>query len=224
MSSAIHTTGPRLRAARISAKPVAAGISASRAAAISWSAPVASPPPSAASREGMPNARALLSAVIWGNSSASARRRFASTPCGAGEAGKASSRSGDPSMGDDPRAGFFWKTRRRGYVHGLFLLGQFASLILQNEGWPFWASVPVTGADGDFVMRAAILASGIILGLASASTAMPLAFLPTSPNTLQAHGCHHYYAHDMSGWHRHDKECRTLRGTVGRKSRNPAKS
>ena len=73
-------------------------------------------------------------------------------------------------------------------------------------------------------MRAAILALGTILGLASASMAMPLASLPTLSNTLQAHGCHHYYAHDTSGWHRHNKECRTIRGTVGRKSGSTAKS
>jgi hypothetical protein len=73
-------------------------------------------------------------------------------------------------------------------------------------------------------MRGAILASGIILALVSASLAMPLAPLPDLPKAVQVHGCHHYYAHDMSGWHRHDKECRTLRGVVGRKGRNPAKS
>ena len=74
-------------------------------------------------------------------------------------------------------------------------------------------------------MRTAIVASsGIILGLVSASLAMPVAPLPALPNSFQVHGCHHYYAHDIGGWHRHDKECRTLRGVVGRKSRNPAKS
>jgi hypothetical protein len=73
-------------------------------------------------------------------------------------------------------------------------------------------------------MRGPILASGIILALVSASLAMPLAPLPDLPKSVQVHGCHHQYAHDMSGWHRHDKECRTLRGVVGRKSRNPAKS
>jgi hypothetical protein len=73
-------------------------------------------------------------------------------------------------------------------------------------------------------MRAAILASGIILGLVSASVAMPMATLPDLPKSVQVHGCHHQYAQDISGWHRHDKECRTLRGVVGRKSRNPAKS
>ena len=76
----------------------------------------------------------------------------------------------------------------------------------------------------EITMRAAILAWGIILGLVSASVAMPVATLPDLPNLVQVHGCHHYYAHDMGGWHRHDKECRTLRGVVGRKSRYPAKS
>jgi hypothetical protein len=74
------------------------------------------------------------------------------------------------------------------------------------------------------IMRAAILVLGIILGMVSASLAMPVAPLAGLPNSVQVHGCHHYYAHDMSGWHRHDKACRTLRGVVGRKSRNPAKS
>jgi len=73
-------------------------------------------------------------------------------------------------------------------------------------------------------MRAAILASGIALGWASASLAMPVAPLRELPSFDQVHGCHHYYAHDISGWHRHDKECRTLRTVVGRKGRNPAKS
>jgi hypothetical protein len=73
-------------------------------------------------------------------------------------------------------------------------------------------------------MRAAILGLGIVLGLVSSSMAMPVAFLPVGPNPVQVHGCHHAYAHDVSGWHRHDKECRPLRGSVGRKSRNPAKS
>jgi hypothetical protein len=76
----------------------------------------------------------------------------------------------------------------------------------------------------EITMRAAILASGMILGLVSASVAMPMATLPDLPKPVQVHGCHHHYAQDISGWHRHDKGCRTLRGVVGRKSRNPAKS
>jgi hypothetical protein len=72
-------------------------------------------------------------------------------------------------------------------------------------------------------MRSAIVASGIILGLVLQSLAMPVS-LPDLPKSVQVHGCHHYYAHDMSGWHRHDKECRTLRGVVGRKGRSPVKS
>ena len=55
------------------------------------------------------------------------------------------------------------------------------------------------------------------------SSGQPMADGPLA-KSVQVHGCHRYYAHDMSGWHRHDKECRTLRGVVGRKSRNPAKS
>jgi hypothetical protein len=73
-------------------------------------------------------------------------------------------------------------------------------------------------------MRAAILASGIMLGLVSTSLAIPAAPLHGLPTSVQVHGCHHYYAHDLSGWHRHDKECRTIRGVVGRKSHTPAKS
>jgi hypothetical protein len=72
-------------------------------------------------------------------------------------------------------------------------------------------------------MRAAILASGFVLGLGSASLAMPVAPLPDLPKSVEVHGCHHSYGHDPSGWHRHDKECRTLRGVVGRKSRNATK-
>jgi hypothetical protein len=73
-------------------------------------------------------------------------------------------------------------------------------------------------------MRAAILASGIIIGLVSACLALPVAPLRDLPRSLQVHGCHHYYSQDISGWHRHDKECRTLRGVVGPKGRIPAKS
>jgi len=73
-------------------------------------------------------------------------------------------------------------------------------------------------------MRVAIVASGIALLLTSASVAMPIAPSPIPPNAILIHGCHHYYAHDPSGWHRHDKGCNTLRGLVGGKNRNPAKS
>ncbi len=73
-------------------------------------------------------------------------------------------------------------------------------------------------------MQGAMLTAGIILGLGSAGMAMPLATVRAAPEALQVHGCHQYYSEDMSGWHRHDKECRTLRGAVGRKSRNVTKS
>jgi hypothetical protein len=75
----------------------------------------------------------------------------------------------------------------------------------------------------ELTMRAAILASSIVLAFAPACLAMPLATLSAPSKVVQVHGCHHYYAHDLSGWHRHDKECRTLRGAAGRKGRNPAK-
>jgi hypothetical protein len=72
-------------------------------------------------------------------------------------------------------------------------------------------------------MRAAILGSGMILGFMPFSLAMPVAAPPALPNAIQIHGCHHNYAHDMSGWHRHDKECRSLLGLVGRKNRPAVK-
>ena len=73
-------------------------------------------------------------------------------------------------------------------------------------------------------MRAAILASAIALGLVSTSAAMPLALLPVPLNSVQIHGCHHHYAQDASGWHRHDKDCRSLHGLGARKNRSPVKS
>ena len=56
-------------------------------------------------------------------------------------------------------------------------------------------------------MRTAILASGIILGLLSIATAMPMALPAAAPRTVQIHGCHPHYAHDWSGWHRHERDC-----------------
>jgi len=72
-------------------------------------------------------------------------------------------------------------------------------------------------------MRSAVLALGISLGMVGVSLAMPVVPFAVPRDSIKVHGCHHYYAHDLSGWHRHDKECRTLRGVVGRKSRNPTK-
>lgn len=61
-------------------------------------------------------------------------------------------------------------------------------------------------------MRTAILASGMTLGLLSFASAMPAAFpFPPPPRTVQIHGCHPYYAHDLSGWHRHEKGLRPPR-------------
>jgi len=71
-------------------------------------------------------------------------------------------------------------------------------------------------------MRTAILTLWFVQGIAAAAFAMPLAPAPSSSDVVLIHGCHHYYAHDVSGWHRHDKNCNTLRGTV--KNRNSAKS
>ena len=78
-------------------------------------------------------------------------------------------------------------------------------------------------------MRAAMSALGLSLGLVSAAMAvpamaMPAASPPVLSHTILTHGCHHYYAHDLSGWHRHDKACGTLRGLVGGKARGAAKS
>ena len=53
---------------------------------------------------------------------------------------------------------------------------------------------------------------------------MPTTSPPAASNAILVHGCHHYYAHDLSGWHRHDKACGTLRGLVGGKPRGAAKS
>jgi len=36
---------------------------------------------------------------------------------------------------------------------------------------------------------------------------------------VQIHGCHPYYAHDLSGWHRHEKGC-ALPGFTGGKNRS----
>jgi hypothetical protein len=73
-------------------------------------------------------------------------------------------------------------------------------------------------------MRVAILVLGIVVSLASTALALPVTRPPAVSATIQVHGCHHYYAQDLSGWHRHDKDCRTLRGVVGRKSRGQEKS
>jgi len=73
-------------------------------------------------------------------------------------------------------------------------------------------------------MRTLILTLGFVLGMAAAAFAMPLAAAPGSSSVVRVHGCHHYYAQDMSGWHRHDKNCSTLRGIVSHKNRNSAKS
>ena len=62
-------------------------------------------------------------------------------------------------------------------------------------------------------MRTAILTFGFVMGMAAVGLAMPLAPSPSSSNVVLIHGCHHYYAQDISGWHRHDKNCNTLRGT-----------
>ena len=73
-------------------------------------------------------------------------------------------------------------------------------------------------------MRSAILASVFAIVSIPACLAMPVAPQPVAPQAIQVHGCHRGYGHDLTGWHRHDRDCRTLRGVVGRKSRTPGKS
>jgi hypothetical protein len=68
-------------------------------------------------------------------------------------------------------------------------------------------------------MRAALLASAISIGAVSASMAFPVALQPAAPELVRIHGCHHTYRHDVTGWHRHDQACRTLRTIVARKKR-----
>jgi len=68
-------------------------------------------------------------------------------------------------------------------------------------------------------MRAVILAIGLVLGSVPACLAMPVASPPMLAITIQVHGCHHHYAHDLTGWHRHANDCQTLRGVVSRKNR-----
>jgi hypothetical protein len=73
-------------------------------------------------------------------------------------------------------------------------------------------------------MRAAILALGLVLASVPTARAMPVTALPALPQAINVHGCHPNYARGPSGWHRHDKECRSLRGLVGRKGRQQARS
>ena len=71
-------------------------------------------------------------------------------------------------------------------------------------------------------MRGAILASVIVMGSVSVSMAFPVAPQGAAPEAVRIHGCHHTYGQDVTGWHRHARECQTLRGVVGRKSRPKA--
>jgi hypothetical protein len=60
-------------------------------------------------------------------------------------------------------------------------------------------------------MRSAIIALGLVLCSVPACPAMPVTPLTVLSSAIQVHGCHHYYAHDLTGWHRHDNNCRTPR-------------
>jgi hypothetical protein len=71
-------------------------------------------------------------------------------------------------------------------------------------------------------MRAALLASAISIGWASVSMAFPVAPEGAAPEAVRIHGCHQTYGQDVTGWHRHDRGCQTLRGLVGRKNRSMA--
>ena len=72
-------------------------------------------------------------------------------------------------------------------------------------------------------VRALIIASGVVLTVGSIATAMPVANQPHLwHDTIQIHGCHHGYSHDLGGWHRHGKDCQRLRGIVGRKTSKKA--
>ena len=62
-----------------------------------------------------------------------------------------------------------------------------------------------------FEMRSAIVALGLVLCSIPPCLAMPVAPLQVSWTSIQVHGCHHHYAHDLTGWHRHDNNCRTPR-------------
>jgi hypothetical protein len=62
-----------------------------------------------------------------------------------------------------------------------------------------------------FEMRSAVVALGLVLCAIPPCLAMPVAPLPVSRTSIQVHGCHHQYAHDLTGWHRHDNNCRTPR-------------
>lgn len=71
-------------------------------------------------------------------------------------------------------------------------------------------------------MRTASMALGIILGLLSIARAMPLAPLAAPSQPVRVHGCHQHYAHDVGGWHRHEKGC-ALPGLTGAKAQSPVK-
>jgi hypothetical protein len=62
-------------------------------------------------------------------------------------------------------------------------------------------------AQGEIVMHTAILTFAFVMGMAAVAIAMPLTPSAGSSNVVLVHGCHHYYAQDISGWHRHDKNC-----------------
>ena len=68
-------------------------------------------------------------------------------------------------------------------------------------------------------MRATLLAPAIGIGSVSVSMAFLVAPPPTAAEVVRIHGCHHTYGQDVTGWHRHDRACQTLRGLLGRRNR-----
>ena len=68
-------------------------------------------------------------------------------------------------------------------------------------------------------MRATLLAPAIGIGSVSVSMAFPVALQPAAAEPVRIHGCHHAYGRDVTGWHRHDQACLTLRSIVARKNR-----
>src|SRR5262245_10546793 len=77
----------------------------------------------------------------------------------------------------------------------------------------------------EVAVRALVIASGVVLTVGSIATAMPMAYQPHLwQDTIQIHGCHRGYNHDLGGWHRHDKDCQRLRGAVRRKSKSQERS
>ena len=55
----------------------------------------------------------------------------------------------------------------------------------------------------EVAVRALVIASGVVLIVGSIATAMPVYQPHLWQDTIQIHGCHHGYSHDLGGRHRH---------------------